>query len=100
MRNQLQIGFKKNTVDLATAFHKAGLIDDNCYETVTQAASLLTSSQKAVEIVKNVIDSVKLSEASYRVMMGILAANSRIYGTLMEKLDEEYKRQGWFSSLS
>ena len=99
MRSQLRIGFKKNLVDLASAFHKVGLIDGDCYETVTPAASFLSPSQKAEEIAKSIIDSVELSEARYGEMMGILAANSSIYGPLVEKLDDEYRRLGWFSLL-
>ena len=99
MRSQLRIGFKKNMVNLASEFQKVGLIDDECYETVTPAASFLSPSQKAEEIAKSVIDSVEQSEARYGQMMGILAANSLIYGPLVEKLDEEYKRLGWFPLL-
>ena len=97
MRSYLRIGFKKNLVDLASEFHRVGLIDDECYETVTPAASFLSPLQKAEEIAKSVIDSVELSEAKYGEMMDILAANSSIYGPLVEKLDDEYKRQGWFA---
>ena len=97
MRSQLRIGFKQNMVDLATAFRRVGLIDDHCYDTITPAASFLSSSEKAEQIVKSVIDSVRQSKARYREMMEILVANSTFYGPLVEILDEEYKIQGWFS---
>ena len=94
MRSQLRIGFKTNMVNLVTVFRKVGLIDDECYETVTPA---VTPSQKAEAITRSVINSVELSEARYGEMMRILAANPSIYGPLVEKLDDEYIIQGWFA---
>ena len=94
MRQQLRIGFKKNLVNLATSFHREGLIDDTCYEEVSRARSFLTDTEKAEEIIRRVVDSVAISSKNYQRMLDILSLDSRFYRPLIDKLDEEYAKHG------
>ncbi len=91
-RSPLRIGFKKDMVTLATSFNNATLISDTVYNTVTTSKTK-DEPEKAEEMVRGVIDSVKLDVEYYHKMMEILNEKSD-YNSLVEILNKEYKKQG------
>ncbi len=91
-RSPLRIGFKKNMVTLATSFNNATLISNAVYDTVTTSKTK-DEPEKAEEMVRGVIDSVKLDVDCYHKMMEILKEKSD-YNSLVEILNKEYKKQG------
>ena len=93
LRKHLRIGFKKNIKDLADSFNKDGIIDDKCLEIVFTVTGV-ADSDKSDQMVSNVMDSIKLNEENYHVMMKTLAKNSKIYVDIIHKLDQEYEKHG------
>lgn len=93
MRSQLVLGLQRNMVDIATALHTEGLIDDKCYQVVRKTASMYTDSQKADEMVGQLVDRVKFSEKNFEHLLTVLS-ESRFHQDLVTVLKEEYSRHG------
>ncbi len=92
-RPELSIGLQRDMVSLATSLNNQGLIDDQCYDKVTQSGSSRTDTQKADEMVHMLVNSVKFSKDNFHRILKIFSAN-RFQKSLVDILSKEYMQLG------
>ncbi len=92
-RPKLITGLQFDMNDLASSLNIQGLIDDTCYEIVTQFASPRTEVDKAEEMAKALIKCVKNSREKFNQFLKILSER-RSHHDLEQILKNEYSRIG------
>ncbi len=93
MRPKLITGLQFDMNDLASSLNIQGLIDDKCYEIVTQFASPRTEVDKAEEMAKALLKCVKNSRERFHQILEIISKR-RSHHDLEQILKNEYSRLG------
>ena len=71
--------------------NKEGFIKPNIYEDVRNPKSMLSASEKAGLLVTGIKDKVELNRKNYHKFVNHLRQNIRLYGDIVEILDNEYR---------
>ena len=79
--------------DLILFLYQEGFITYEVSEDILNPKSMLTSRQKARELVTGIRNKVELSAQSYHTLVHRLRQSGKQYKSLMDILDREYIRQ-------
>lgn len=79
--------------DIVYFLNYEGFITQEVCDDVLNARSLLTSAQKAGQLVTGVRNRVSLSPQGYHILVEHLGQNKRRYGSIVDILEREYARQ-------
>lgn len=97
---KLELAFKGDR-DLATFLLQEGVISKDTYDDVMNPRSTLTTVQKAGELLRELMDAIKMNCQKYHSFMGRFRENPRAYKDIVDILDEEFlKLNGKYAEIS
>ena len=91
---KLEIALRSTDRDIVHFLHQEGFITQEMQDDILCPRSMLSNHQKAGELVTAIRNEVQLSAQKYHTLVNHLRQNGKQYGSIVNILDEEYRRQG------